>query len=173
MDNFLNIAQFFGFLSFAMSIWKLQLKSHRSIIWWDIPGGLCWAIHFYLISGYSALIINVLSSIRATAKCYLPEKYSSPMIYIIVVLIWILCFYFYQDIYSLLPPLASTIATYGLIGNSRQILSNCIFIHYIIWLIYAVALVSPFMALSTLIGMGSCLIGKFRHERTTENDTKL
>jgi hypothetical protein len=159
-----TIAGALGFIGFLAGLWRLQLKEHRSIVMCDIPICALWAVHYILLGGISGFIINALSVFRAIARCYMGKRSYFLITYIIMAIIWVLCLYFYSDWHSLLPPLASTIFTYGMLKSCRRTLTNCIIIHNLLWVIYGMALLSPMSCLSPAAGIIACFVGKIRHE---------
>ena len=159
-----EIAQVIGFVCFLFGLWRLQLKFPRSIILCDIPMCSLWSVHYFLIGGVSGFIINALSVIRALFRCYTSKKTYTVFSLIILALIWALCLYFYEAYYSLLPPIASTIFTFGMLSEDRQKLTNCIISHNILWVLYGICLLSPLSCLSPAAGIVSAVIGKYRHE---------
>ena len=165
-----GIAQIIGFICFIAGLWRLQLKEHRSIILCDIPICSLWTIHYMLLGGVSGFVINGLSVLRAIARCYLSKRNALIVIILIMTSIWALCLYYYTNIYSLAPPLASTIVTYGMLKDCRRFLTNCILIHNALWIIYGISLLSPLSCLSPAAGIVSCIIGKIRHEKRRDTD---
>lgn len=164
MFEWFFIAQLLGFVCFVSGLVRLQLKEHKSIIFCDMPICTLWSLHYFIIGGTSGFIINSLAVIRAFLRCFFSKAVYTYATIIILGLIWCLCLFFYQGYYSLLPPLASSIFTYGMLSESRKRLSNCIIVHNLLWVAYGVCLLSPMSCLSPATGIISCLIGKYRHE---------
>ncbi len=162
--DLLSIANIFGFFAFLIGLWRLQLKSVRHIYIADIPKALLWIVHYYLINGISGLIVSAVSIIRTILRLYLPEKHIKIMILLSVIVIWILGLYYYTNIFSLLPLIATGIASYGMVVEERKFYTNYLLIHYLFWLAYGVALLSIPLCLSVLTSILFCIIGKYKHE---------
>jgi hypothetical protein len=170
MFDLLFLANIFGALAFIVSIWRLQLKEFKSIIWAEIPHAGLWAVYYTIIATPSGLIISLISIFRSTARLYLPERHIKQSLIFLTILIWILCVYFATGWHSILPAIASTVVSYGMLFDDRRKLTNCTLIHYGFWIVYGFIIASPYLVASITICTISCIIGKYRHEKRRSTD---
>ena len=164
MEQLLTISGLFGSLAFIVCVWKLQLKLVRNIYAIDILQSLLFTVHLCFIGGIAGIVVNIMSGVRSALRLSISDTHIKPIIITSTLFTWIAGLYFYEDLYSLFPLIATSIISYGMLKEDREFYTNCVLVHYVFWMLYGVHIGSIYMCASIFVSAGSCIIGKIRHE---------
>jgi len=117
LDQLINLflenplAQFIWILALIINIYVTIYLKNNKFIYWIIITSIAWGIHFLLMSLFSWALINFIDIIKNYAS--IRFKNNKNMMYFFIFIYFIVWIFFYKDIYSLLPVLASFIWIYS------------------------------------------------------------
>lgn len=165
MEHSFLIAQIIGFIAFAASVTKMQLKSSKNIFFCDVPICLLWAIQFYLLGAFTGAFLNIIASIRSIAICYAPELGFKYIVLGFFVIASILTLNFMGNWYDILPLIANALFSRSLLQrNNRELIVRIMFINGFLWFTYNLLVASWMgMACASFIN-ASILISMIRYE---------
>ena len=156
--NFILI-QFIGAIGYILLAFSYFKKEKIKILFLQIISYLMFSIHFYLLSGISGTICNLLGLVTLLT-IYLFEKYkwknkNLVAMFLIAALVGINIIT-YQNIFSIFPMIASVIAIVSFLMNNENYIRGIGIIATSCWLVYAIAYksyVSIIFEVATLIGV--------------------
>lgn len=166
VENGFLLAQIIGFFAFLISTLKYQLKCPRKVLWTECPASALWIIHVLLLGGIQAAIVNSIAIIRAILCLTLPSKYTPYFLGTALLLAIIIVVPTVKEIYQILP-----LFGFGLYGLSCLFLQNPVKLRVSClggdsaWLIYALMIYSPPLAITCALSIISSLIALYRYER--------
>lgn len=106
------IAQAVGFCAMAVAIMMYQSNKHKNILLLMMLCSSLWCLHFGLLGHWTAVAMNGLNVVRNVVFCYREKKWASsnavPAIFIVLSLI--LTVVTYEDLWSVVPFIASVFA---------------------------------------------------------------
>jgi hypothetical protein len=143
--NFILI-QLIGAIGYTLLSISFYRKEKRQILFMQIIANIFFTIHYFLLSGITGAVSNVVGLTTYTFIYFLDKKkmgiQKNIVALIMTIILFIAVMFTYENIYSILPFLAffMTITSF-LNGNENRIRFVGIFVA-ICWLIYAVVYVS-------------------------------
>ena len=164
MEDVLSTAGIFGFFAFVVGLWRMQLKTNRLIYWAEVPHSILWAVHLFLIGGISGSIVCGMSFFRTLGRLYLKKEHFSTLVIILTICVWGVCLYFYQGLQSLIPPIGTTIISYGMLSDERRVLSNAILLNCFLCLVYGLSVGSTYQVIQMVLCISTGMYGKVKHE---------
>jgi len=165
MEIYWDLAGIFGLLGVVVSISRHQVKSKKAFLISEYPNAILWAVHFALIGAYAGMICSIFSILRSYVSLKFQDILLFSALIFITLAIWVVGIYNYQDWYSLLPLIGTTLASVAFAQKTRKSLSNLIAVHYVFWIMYALQIQSNYLLVTMVFGFISCIIGKIRHEQ--------
>ncbi len=147
MDN-LNfiIVQLIGALGYSLLSISYFRKRKRQILFMQIIANIFFTIHYFLLNGITGAISNIFGLITYTS-IYFFDKYKmgkqkNILSLIMIILLLISVVLAYENIYSMLPFIAFTLAIISFLTNDEYKIRMYGIIVAICWLIYAIVCVS-------------------------------
>lgn len=152
------ITQIIGGLGCATLAASYYKKEKKNILFMQIIAYIMFTIHYYLLSGLTGAICNFIG-LLALVTIYIMEKNKWKNKNLIssffIVLLFIINIISFQNIFSIFPMIASTIAIASFMMDNEDYIRGIGVISIICWLIYAVvykSYVSIFFQVITLVG---------------------
>ncbi len=128
-----------GYTLLALSYFK---KEKREILFMQIFAYIFFAIHYYLLSGISGVICNLIG-LFALITIYIFEKYKLKNKIIVltffIVLLLLVNIMTFQNIYSIFPMIALVIVIISFLKNDENNIRAIGILSAICWLVYAIA----------------------------------
>ena len=128
-----------GYISLAQSFLK---KDKKQILLMQIIAYLFFAVHFYLLSGLTGAICNLIG-LFALLTIYIFDKYKIKHKEIVsifyIALIIIVNIITYQNIFTIFPMISLTIVIISFLVDNENIIRIIGFISTCCWLIYGIA----------------------------------
>lgn len=168
------IIQVLGILGTVFSLILFHKKDMNNILKVKLMVDIIWGAHYLLLGATAGLITNVVCCLREVVFLNRNKKLFSGdwWIVIFVLLNWILIFFTNRNIYSFLPAVVSTLATYSFWQKSPQrariigITNNALMFTYNIFAASYAGMVNESLALiSTLSAL---IINKKRKNKGLE-----
>lgn len=157
--------QTLGSIALVFSLLVFQVNSKRRMLFLHSGSSLFYAVHFFLLGGYSGAVVNFVNAIRNTTFFSLRHKKRSlflPILFIVlymsvVVLTW-------KDIYSILPLIGAVFGTLAFWQKNPRMIRIFSLLVAPPWFIYATLVGSVPMMISESIMFLSDLIGLIRYD---------
>ena len=140
------LIQIIGAIGYTLLSISFYRKGKKQILFMQIIANIFFTVHYSMLSGVTGAISNVLGLITYTA-IYIFDKYNlkkskNILSLIMIIFLLIAVIFVYENIYSVLPFIAFSIAIISfLIGDEDKIRKLGIIVA-ICWLIYAIVYVS-------------------------------
>lgn len=135
------IIQIIGFAAYIILAISYFCKKKSQILIWNIVASLILAVHFYLLSGLSGALCNVIGA-AAMAAIYFYEKRGGKNKKLLIGLMFpvgiVIALLSWQGIISLLPIAASIVLIAGFIFEKPQQVRITGVIGGLLWLIYSI-----------------------------------
>ena len=158
-----------GYVLLALSYFK---KEKRQILFIQIFSYLMFAIHYYLLNGLAGALCNLIG-LLALIAIYLLDKYriknKKIIAMIFVIILFVINIKTYENIYSIFPLIASTIAIISFITDNERAIREIGIMSAICWLIYSIvykSFIGIVFEVSTLIGV---IVATIKNNKLKEN----
>lgn len=145
-----------GYGLLALSYFK---KEKKEILFIQIISYIMFTIHYYLLSGITGAICNLIGLFGLVA-IYLCDKYKSKKKTIIssifIVALLVINILNFQNVFSIFPLIASIIVIISFLVDDENIIRGIGLISAVCWLIYAIAygsIIGIIFEVATLIGV--------------------
>ena len=112
----------------------------------------------------SGVVCVLFAGMRSFSKLYLSDDAYRYFLGFIAIGMTVTGLYMYQNIYSLLPIIANLTLCAGTLGHCRKRYTDMLVICLSLWAVYGLCIGSMFGFIDSVFALGSCLIGKIRHE---------
>ena len=136
-------ANVFGFMALIMSVYMYQANNKSTLFLRQIIYTIFMLIEFILLNAYTALIVSLISFLRAIVFYYSDKenkKVSNYFILLIIILFLVTLLFTYKNIFSLIPVFIGISYTLSLqIKNVNQIKKICLLLS-ILWIIYYIVI---------------------------------
>ncbi len=177
MKNML-IIQSIGAIAYILLSRSYFQKTKKKIIYMQIFAYIFFIIHFYLLSGVSGALCNIIG-LCALISIYISDKKRSKnkrkLTWLFIIILWIVNLLEYQNIFSIFPMVAITIVIISFLENKPSYIRVMGAIASICWLIYGIAYksyISIFFNLITLIEITMAIIQYSKKKRKTKKENK-
>lgn len=110
------IAQIFGVIALIIMLSSYQQKTKKKFLLAQITANIYYTIQWILLRGYSATVVQIVSTIRALIFYkYTKNKQEIPIYWLIIaeIITIIMGGITYQNIYSIIPIIIGCLYTYG------------------------------------------------------------
>ena len=138
MDILVQVIGAIGYLALAISYFN---KEKIKILYMQIIANILLIIHYYLLDGITGSICSLLGLITLII-IYLFDKYNAKnkklLIICIIPFVIVIALFTYQNIYSILPIIASAITIFSFTTSSENLIRGIGIVAAGCWLIYAV-----------------------------------
>lgn len=162
------ISQIMGLFAIIFWTYSIQNRDKRDVLRFQIYSSLFYAISFFLLKGYSAFIVDVISIARLYVFYKEEEKYGQIDIFWLVFFILLgLSFGMitYDGFYSLIPVVIGTFYVISTYVKSTKVLRVFYIICAFFWLIYNIKYYAFTAVIGNIIEIISGFISMFRFER--------
>lgn len=160
---------------FAILFWTLSIqnKKKKDVLAFQIFASLFYAIHFLLLGGYSAFIIDLITVARLYTF-YIDEKkhgeIRKSLLYIFIVVVLISGIFTYDGPISLLPVLIGLLYTVSTWVKNMKCLRIVYIICAVLWLIYNFEFRAVVAAGGNLLEIASGIVSMIRFDRRKKNN---
>ena len=135
------LIQIIGGIGYALLTASYYKKEKKEILFMQIFAYLMFTIHFYLLSGITGAICNLIG-LFALITIYLFEKNKwrnlNLVSYVFILLIIIINIMSFQNVYSIFPMIAASIVIISFLMNNEDYIRGIGLISAVCWLIYAI-----------------------------------
>ena len=157
-----------GYTTLALSYFK---KEKKHILFMQIIAYIFFTIHYYLLDGIAGAICNFVG-LLALITIYLFDKYKLKYKLIIsiffILLLFIISFIKFENIYSIFPIIASIIVIISFIAGNENFIRVIGVIAAICWLIYAIvykSYIAIIFEVLTLINVCIAIVNSLNNKR--------
>ena len=141
MDMKFLLIQFIGAIGYSTIAFSYFKKEKRQILFIQIIAYIAFAIHYYLLNGFTGAVCNLIGLI-ALVLIYLFDKYKfknkNILIFSIIPFLVVISCLTFENIYSIFPIIASTIAIISFLTDSEYTIRKVGVASAISWLVYAI-----------------------------------
>lgn len=152
------LIQVIGALAFITLSGSYYKKEKKNILFMHIIAYILFVIHYYLLSGLTGTICNIIGLI-ALLSIHIIEKYKLKnkklIASIFIVIIFILNIIAFQNVFSIFPIIASIVVIVSFLIDNEDYIRGIGIISAVCWLIYAIAYksyISIIFEVITIIG---------------------
>lgn len=161
--NFVLI-QLIGFIGYALLSMSYFKKRKEQILFMQIIANIFFVVHYYLLDGVTGAISNVFGLITYTAIYFFDKhklgKQKNILSLVMIILLFISVILAYDNIYSMLPFIAFTLAIISFLSNDEYkirsygiIVAICWLLYAIVWDSYAAIIFEVVTLISTIIAL--------------------
>ena len=168
--NFVLI-QFIGAIGYSLLAYSYFKKEKRQILFMQIIAYIMFTIHYYLLSGITGTICNLIG-LFALIAIYLYDKYKwkykNIMASIFVIVLLVINIVTFQNAYSIFPLIASIIVIISFMTDNEHLIRAIGVIAAVCWLIYAIvyrSYIGTVFEVITLIGVVIAFIRSEKEKR--------
>ena len=106
------IIQGFGFIGIALLCFSFARKNMKNALKFKLIADIVWGLHFGFLGAFAGMVANIVCAVREIS--FLTSKKSRKWLLIIFVMInFIVAYFRWEGIKSILPAIASALATYS------------------------------------------------------------
>jgi len=164
--NFL-LTQFIGLVGYSTLSFSYFKKEKKDILFIQIIAYIAFAIHYYMLSGITGTVCNVIGLI-ALIIIYLFDKYKvknkNILVFTIIPLLILISLITYQNIYSIFPVISSTIAILSFFTDNEHTIRKVGIVAAVSWLIYAIVYKSYVSIIFEIITLSSTVIASIKNK---------
>jgi len=139
MNNF--IIQLIGIIAYAILAFSYFKKKKKDILFIQIFSTIAFAIHYYLLSGITGTICNLIT-LGIVIIIYFFEKKEGKkkniLVFSTIPLLILISLFTYENIYSIFPIIASTVVLISFVLSNENTIRISGIISALCWLIYAI-----------------------------------
>ena len=131
--------QLIGLIAFCILVLSFYKKEPATILTYQITANFAYSVHYFLLGGLTGAFISFINIIRNIAFIKSKTKILVPIFIILYLTVTII---FYEDIYSLLPMIATTVYLIFMPLNKKKYLLIGEIISASLWLLYSIFVLS-------------------------------
>ena len=162
-----------GYSLLALSYFK---KEKKEILFIQIISYVMFTIHYYLLSGITGAICNLIG-LFALIAIYVFEKYNlknkKAIAMLFIILLGVINIITFQNVYSIFPLIASIIVVISFLMNNEDAIRGIGVISAVCWLIYAIAYksyIAIVFEIVTLVGVCIAFIKNMKNSKLKLKD---
>jgi hypothetical protein len=156
------ISQILGLLALAVSVLGHQIKMPKVALVFLCLASVFWAFHFGLL-GQVAVFTTALNAIRSGLAVVIPDKFLKYVVMLHIVFAYILMIPNIEFAYDVLPLLAVTVISIGILNRKRGfVFRRMFFLGEALWFAYAASVLSVPMMAACLFSMSSISVSMLR-----------
>lgn len=169
--NFLLI-QMIGAAAYTTLALSYLKKEKKKILFMQIIAYILFAIHYFFLNGITGALCNIIG-LLSLLTIYIFEEYNwnnkkIPVIFFVILLL-IVNIMTFQNIYSIFPMIAISIAILSFLTNKENIIRIIGLIAAICWLIYGIVYKSYFSILFQIVTIFNICISFFKNKLSNKN----
>lgn len=134
------IIQLIGVIAYAILAFSYFKKEKKEILFIQIFSTIAFAIHYYLLSGITGTICNLISLLIIIIIYFFEKKESKNkklLVFFTIPLLILISLFTYENIYSIFPIIASTVILISFVLSNENTIRISGIISALCWLIYA------------------------------------
>ena len=138
MNDF--IIQLIGVIAYAILAFSYFKKEKKEILFLQIYSTIAFSIHYYLLSGITGTICNLISLLIIIIIYFFEKKEGKNkklLVFSTIPLLILISLFTYENIYSLFPIIASTVVLISFVLSNENTIRISGIISALCWLIYA------------------------------------
>lgn len=161
-------AQIIGFIVLGITVISIQFKTKEKILICQIIANILVSIQYFLLNALTGGVVAVINVIRCLIFYYYKKKDKKPSVIflsIFIVIAIISGILTWQNVFSIIPIIATIVFTYGLWQDNVKITRICTAITAGNWTIYNVIVKAYAGALQSLAECISAIIAMIRNRK--------
>lgn len=161
-------AQIIGFIVLGITVTSIQFKTKEKILICQIIANILVAIQYFLLNALTGGVVAVINVIRCLVFYYYKKKDKKPSVIflsIFIVIAIVSGILTWQNVFSIIPIIATIVFTYGLWQDNVKITRICTAITAGNWTIYNVIVKAYAGALQSLAECISAIIAMIRNRK--------
>lgn len=140
------IIQLIGVIGYTLLSISFYRKEKKQILFMQIIANAFFTVHYYLLSGITGAITNLIG-LFSYVLIYIFDKYSlkkskNILVLAMIILLIVMTYLSYENIYSILPVIAFSFTTISFLTNNEDSIRKAGIVAAICWLTYAIVYVS-------------------------------
>lgn len=138
MNDF--IIQLIGVIAYAILAFSYFKKEKKEILFLQIYSTIAFSIHYYLLSGITGTICNLISLLIIIIIYFFEKKEGKNkklLVFSTIPLLILISLFTYENIYSIFPIIASTVILISFVLSNENTIRISGIISALCWLIYA------------------------------------
>ena len=135
------IIQLIGVVAYAILAFSYFKKEKKEILFIQIFSTIAFAIHYYLLSGITGTICNLISLLIIIMIYFFEKKEGKNkriLIFSTIPLLILISLFTYENIYSIFPIIASTVILISFVLSNENTIRISGIISAVCWVIYSV-----------------------------------
>lgn len=173
MSNF--FIQLIGTIAYVILAFSYFKKEKKDILFIQIFSTIAFSIHYYLLSGITGTICNIIS-LLIIIIIYFFEKHNGKnkkvLIFSTIPLLILISLFTYENIFSILPIIASTIVLISFVLSNEDIIRISGILSALCWLIYAAIYKSYAGVIFEAFSMITTFIAFFKNKKGNKKNEK-
>lgn len=164
------LIQAIGFVAFMVSMLSYQFKNQRTFFKTRICSDGIWAVHYVLLGAIAPATSIVIAMTRTYFAVFAFPRFKGLIVIIAVLAIAVSCHYFGEGRgQDYLPLIGAVVYALAIYFNESYLISRCLMgLGLLCWLLIGVAFTSYPEVISSAVGIGSLLLGFYRHAKSDE-----
>ena len=167
------LVQGIGAIAYSILSLSYYKKEKQQILYMQIIAYMLFSIHYYLLSGVTGAICNVIG-LMALLVIYLFEKYNlknkKSIVFVLIGLLLMVNIISFQNIFSIFPIIASVIVLFSFLENNENDIRWMGFISAICWLFYAIVYKSYISIAFEVVTLTSVVISILKNKKGGKNE---
>ncbi|MBE5820464.1 MAG: YgjV family protein [Clostridiales bacterium] len=162
------LAQIFGFIELIITVIYVHFKSKEKIVMWSVILNLIAATQFFLLNAITGGIVSIINAIRCFVFYYYKKKDKKPSTVTLVIFISIAVLsgvITWQNIWSIIPIIATVIYTYGLWQDKVKVIRITAGIVGFGWGIYDIIVMAYVAAIQEFLQLASSVIALYTNRK--------
>lgn len=152
------IANVIGLAGMIVLLSCYRHEDFKKVLLTKFAADCLWGTHYFLIGGYSAMVVNIICAIREIIYVFdRDEKRRKIWLALFLVVGWIISYFRWTGIISILPTIVFTVAAYSFwqtnikVMRVLAILNACMMFTYDIFAASYIGMVSESLTIVTVI----------------------
>ncbi len=175
MTTYEIVGHLCGLVTLVLSVIGYQMKEPKNSLKLFAPSDFFYGLQYYFLGSFSSFLIMMAAVLRDIAGIYGSKTVMRSVFIIYIGTVWVLAFLKAEYAMEYLPPLATTLATLGMLNREHFLRFRVfLFLHHVSWMIFSIWIMAYAGILLTCLTGGSNIIGFLRHykDRKPEKSNK-
>ncbi len=163
---FFVLAQIIGFIVLGITVISIQFKTKEKILMCQIIANVLVALQYFFLNAITGGVVAVINVIRCIIFYYYKKNDKKPSIIFLTIFILVAIgsgILTWQNVFSIIPIIATIIFTYGLWQDNVKVTRICTALTAANWSIYNVIVRAYAGALQSIAECTSAIIAMWRN----------
>ena len=159
------LANIIGFIGIVANVLIYQQKTGKKLLTLKLISDVLWALHYFLIGAYSAVVIASVGIVRETVFFNQDKKWAKSRLWLLVFVALSITgsIFTWKGVYSFFPAIASVISVISFGLNKPKLSRILVFPISILMMIYDVVFLSYMGVLNECLTLTSTIIALIRY----------